>query len=149
MTSFEGLPTELRHMILEDVVLPPPSPPLANPDEIGLQGWVISPSMVTGESSEQMNGHIGRTNGLIFIAVHTSWVGPHQALLLVSRSFKADVVCLLRVFGEKVTPLVDIMVDRCLWVSWLRVPHARLMDRLDIQIRCFQRDCQVVHHRNC
>lgn len=149
MPSFEDLPTELRHMILEDIVLPPPSPPLANPDEISLHGWVIYPSVVTRESSEQMNEHIGQANGLIFIAVHTSWASPHRALLLVSMSFKADVEYLLRVFGEKVTPIVDIMVDRRLWVSWLRVPHARLMDRLDIRVRCFQRDCQAIHHRNC
>jgi hypothetical protein len=120
--AFSTLPTELRQMIIADVITTPLSPPSA-PNEVRSENWLYPREEKIRRHSHP---HIGEIECNPAIAFNTQgpWGNHHLPLLLVSKLFRADTENVLGRIGRRIHPTLDVMLesDGDFKATWLLVP---------------------------
>ncbi|KAF2106503.1 hypothetical protein BDV96DRAFT_654697 [Lophiotrema nucula] len=143
MPSFSGLPAELRQEIIKSAIIMPFSAPTSPEDVEEESRWypLIERFPNHGLPVRIKAGDPELPVPMVCFNTKRPWVSAFTPLLLVSKSFKADADTILKNLAGKVHPILDVMADRDLTVTWLRVPipdESRRFDTLEIDVRIFE-----------
>ncbi|KAJ4357434.1 uncharacterized protein N0V89_002009 [Didymosphaeria variabile] len=134
--SLSFLPTELRQMIIEEVLTTPLSPPSV-PSEVRDQNWSY-PHKLCGHL------HMGRNPEVAF-NTQEPWGSQYLSLLLANKAFRADTEEVLKRIGRQIRPTLDVMLngDGNLRATWLLVsPPAIETEHLNVNLRTL--DCMKI-----
>lgn len=122
MVAFPLLPTELRQMVIAEVLKTPFSPP-STPSEVRPENWFYP---YEENIRRHSHAHIGEIECNPAIAFNTQgpWGNQYLPLLLVDKAFKADTENVLGRIGRFIQPTLDVMLERDgdFKASWLLVP---------------------------
>lgn len=134
---FSNLPTELRQMVIAQVITTPFLPPSA-PSEVRPENWLYP---YEEKIRRHSHAHVGEIECNPAIAFNTQgpWGNQHLPLLLVNKAFRADTEDVLARTGRRVQPTLDVMLERGgdFKATWLLVPPstAPQTEHLNIVIR--------------
>ncbi|KAK7180123.1 hypothetical protein DPSP01_012296 [Paraphaeosphaeria sporulosa] len=135
--SLSVLPTELRQMIIEEVLTTPLSPPSV-PSEVRGQNWFYPNEENKRRYSLDADGGSAEQNPAIAFNKQEPWGLQYLPLLLINKALNADTEDVLRRVGRHVPSTLDVMLedDGNFKATWLLVPPAATeTERLDITIR--------------
>jgi hypothetical protein len=138
--SLSILPTELRQIIIEEVLTTPLSPPSV-PSEVRSQNWFYTNEENTRRHSLDADSTPAECNPAIAFNEQEPWGLQYLPLLLVSKTFRADTEDILRRVGRHIHSVLDVMLedDGNFKATWLLVsPAAAEMEHLDITIRTLE-----------
>ncbi|KAJ4293249.1 hypothetical protein N0V90_008531 [Kalmusia sp. IMI 367209] len=134
---FSILPTELRQLVIEEVLTTPFSPPSV-PNEVRSENWFYP---YEENIRRHSHAHVGEIECNPAIAFNTqgSWGSQYLPLLLVSKAFRADTENVLARIGRYIQPTLDVMLERDgdFKATWLLVPPSTEPEtkHLNINIR--------------
>ncbi|KAF1975533.1 hypothetical protein BU23DRAFT_75998 [Bimuria novae-zelandiae CBS 107.79] len=134
---FSILPTELRQMVIAEVITTPFPPPSA-PSEVRSENWLYPHEENMRRHSHAHMGEI-ECNPAIAFNTQGPWGNQHLPLLLVNKSFRADTENVLGRIGRRIPPILDVMLERNgdFKATWLLVPPSTApeTEHLNINIR--------------
>lgn len=147
MMSLSVLPTELRQMIIEEVLTTPLPPPRV-PSDVPVQNWFYPIDECTRRYAPDAD------YPAIAFNKQAPWGTQYLPLLLISKAIATDTKDVLRRVGRHITSTLDVMIedDGDFKASWLMMtPATPHTERLDISIRplrCME-GFGLVGHDNC
>lgn len=135
-----SLPTELRQMIIQEVLTTPLSPPSAT-SEVRRQHWFYPHEENTRRHS---SARPEECNPAIAFNTQEPWGTQYLPLLQVNKALRADTEDVLRRIGRFIQPTLDVMLedDGDFKASWLLVPPSpslsEELNQLNITIRTLE-----------
>ncbi|KAF2440457.1 hypothetical protein P171DRAFT_435251 [Karstenula rhodostoma CBS 690.94] len=138
--SLSTLPTELRQIIIEEVLTTPLSPPSV-PSEVRGQNWFYPNEENKRRLSLDADDNPAERHPAIAFNKQEPWGFQYLPLLLVNKAFSADTEDVLRRVGRHIQSTLDVMLedDGNFKASWLLVPPAATeTECLDITIRTLE-----------